>query len=350
VFVSDLAGLFLPTSVQALAPSAITAVSDRFGGTQYEGGAYIGLPLLAVLIGGAVRWWRFSVVQAASVLAVVAAALSLGVTLHIGGIAMGVPTAVAAAGFVLFVRTKVGRLLPVLFAAAWLCLAVVPLLNNVVPSRLMVYVFLFAALLVAVFAECWVAEAGDLPPDGGRRIWMGSAPPLWRGLGRAVLGARGIAIVLTGLAVLVLIPRVPFATSPVQVPDFFTSGTVLAEGEVALVVPIAHDFESRAMLWQLSSGMRFRMPEGYANRPGPSLDPPETALGNALIAMQYGSAPPMVSSAFRSAALGELRQRDVRAVVVGPMDGQARIVEFLTELIGTPPTRQGGVVFWRLAR
>jgi hypothetical protein len=281
---------------------------------------------------------------------VVAAVLSLGVTLHIGGIATGVPTAVAAAGFVLLVRTKVGRLLPVLFAVAWLCLAMVPLLNNVVPSRLMVYVFLFASLLVAVFADSWVSEAGTLPSGDAGGIWKVSQPPLWRGRGRAVFGAKGIAIALTGLVVLTLAPRVPFATSPVQVADFFISGSALAEGDVALVVPIAHDFESRAMLWQLSSGMRFRMPEGYANRPGPSLDPPETALGNALIAMQYGSAGPMVSSAFRSAALGELRQRDVRAVVVGPMDGQAGIVEFLTEVLGTPPTQQGGVVFWRLAR
>ena len=46
VFVTDVAGFVLPTSLQAIAPPALTAVTDRFSGSQYEAGAFLGLPLL----------------------------------------------------------------------------------------------------------------------------------------------------------------------------------------------------------------------------------------------------------------------------------------------------------------
>ena len=335
VFVSDVAGFVLPTSLQQIAPPALTALTDRFAGTQYEGVAYVGIPMLLLLLVGTVRWWRLPMVQVASMLALLTATLSLGVTLHTGGFATGVPAALAALVFLPLVRARAGRLLPVLFALTWLGLAAVPILDNVVPSRLMVYVFLFAALLVSVFADRWSTESlAPSPPQAQR--WMRRG---WN------FRAAGVATVL-GLS---LLPRVPFPASPVDVPSFFAAkATVLPEGSVTLLVPFAHDFESRAMLWQLSSGMRFRMPDGYANRPGPSLDPPETALGKALIDMQEGGTAPTVSADVRASALATFRQWQIQTVVVGPMVGQDRIVSFLTEVIGVPPAKVDGVYVWQM--
>jgi len=150
VFVTDLAGVVLPTSLQAIAPSALTAVTDRFSGSQYEAGGFVGLPLLALLVLAAVRWWRAPVVQVASMLALLAAGLSLGVTLHLGGVTTGIPAGLLALGFLAVGRTRVGRVTPVVFGLVWAGLATLPLLHNVVPSRLMLYVFLFAGLLVSV--------------------------------------------------------------------------------------------------------------------------------------------------------------------------------------------------------
>jgi hypothetical protein len=134
------------------------------------------------------------------------------------------------------------------------------------------------------------------------------------------------------------------------VPTFFSAGAVstLPSDSVALVVPYAHEFESRAMLWQLSAGLRFKMPEGYANRPGPALDPAPTMLGHDLMAMQQGAPMPEVSAAYRAAALAELRRWQVRAVVLGPMAGEDRVLAFLSAIMGTPPTQDGGVYVWRL--
>jgi hypothetical protein len=187
----------------------------------------------------------------------------------------------------------------------------------------MLYVFLFAGLLLSVLVDRW-----DF------------ASPL-----------RTIAVsAIAAVALLTLLPRLPFATSPTNVPAFFAGGAVssLPTGGVALVVPYAHEFESRAMLWQLSADLRFKMPEGYANRPGPALDPAPTMLGTDLMAMQQGVRAPEVSTAYRAAALAELRRWQVEAVVLGPMAGQDRMLAFLTAVMGTRPTQTGGVYLWRL--
>jgi len=324
VFVTDVAGLVLPTSLQAIAPAALTAVTDRFSGSQYEAGAFLGLPLLALLVLAVVRGWRTPVVQLASMLALLAAALSLGVTFHLGGVTTGIPAGLLAVGFLAVSRTRAGRLTPVIYGLVWAGLAVVPLLHNVVPSRLMLYVFLFAGLLLSVLVDRW-----------------NFASP------RRTVAAGAIA----ALAVLTLVPRIPFATSATNVPHYFSGGSVstMPTGSIALIVPYAHQFESRAMLWQLTTDLRFKMPEGYANRPGPALDPAPTTLGSDLMAMQQGAPAPEVTAAYRATALEELGRWQVHTVVLGPMPGQDRVLAFLTAIIGTPPTQDGGVYLWRLS-
>jgi hypothetical protein len=323
VFVTDVAGLLLPTSLQAIAPAALTAVTDRFSGSQYEAGAFLGLPLLALLVLGVVRWWRAPVVQVAAMLALLAAGLSLGVTFHLGGVTTGVPAGLLALALLAVSRTRVGRLTPVIFGLVWAGLAAVPLLHNVVPSRLMLYVFLFAGLLLSVLVDRW-----DF------------ASP------RRTMAAGAIA----GVALLTLLPRIPFATSPAHVPTFFSGAAVstLPTNSVALVIPYAHEFESRAMLWQLSADLRFKMPEGYANRPGPALDPAPSMLGHDLMAMQQGAPAPEVSTLYRAAALAELRRWQVQTVVLGPMAEEDRMLAFLTAIMETPPMQDGGVYLWRL--
>jgi hypothetical protein len=321
VFVSDLLGFVVPTSLQLLAPLPLSTISDRFGGSQYEAGAYLGLPLLVLLIGAIRRHWRVPLVAVMAVMAILAAALSLGVTIHLGGRPTILPTGLLALLLIPMMRTAAGRLLPAVFALIWIGLAALPIVNNVVPGRLVMYVFLFGGLLLAVFLDRW------------------SRSP------RRMVAAAVMAAVVT----LPLLPRIPFTTSPVAVPSFFTAGVkALPEGRVVLVLPYAHDLESRAMVWQLMSGMWFRMPEGYANRPGPSLDPPETALGAALMAIQDGLSLAPLSDAYRTQALSDLEHWKVAAVVLGPMENQETMRSFLSAVLDAPPVEEGGVYLWRL--
>jgi len=71
-------------------------------------------------------------------------------------------------------------------------------------------------------------------------------------------------------------------------------------------------------------------------------------LGHDLMAMQQGARAPEVSTAYRAAALAELRRWQVEAVVLGPMAGEDRVLDFLTAIIGTAPTQDGGVYLWWL--
>jgi len=48
----------------------------------------------------------------------------------------------------------------------------------------------------------------------------------------------------------------------------------------------------------------------------------------------------------RQRLLEELRRWHVETVIVGPMDNQPLMVDFMTWLLGRPPAQTGGVFVW----
>jgi hypothetical protein len=115
---------------------------------------------------------------------------------------------------------------------------------------------------------------------------------------------------------------------------------------VALVAPYSHLLDGRAMLWQAASGMRFRMPEGYVVRPGPSLSPAPTKLGDALLKIGQGSAVPELTDARRRQMLVDLAHWKVRTIVVGPMEHQGQVLDLFGSLLDRPPALVDGVYVW----
>jgi hypothetical protein len=193
----------------------------------------------------------------------------------------------------------------------------------------MLFVFLFAGLVLA--------------------IWLDQALRKARAAGRS-LAFRALPLALAGLALVPLIPRQPFPTMPLAVPSFFTTPALVDQvpsGSVALVAPFAYDWRLAVpMLWQSESGMRFRMPEGFAWIPGPSYVPHRSALGDAMAGIaKSGSAPAMTSEA-RLAYAHDLTAWQVQTVIVGPMGNQDQMVRFFSELFGRPPSGEGGVFVW----
>jgi hypothetical protein len=100
------------------------------------------------------------------------------------------------------------------------------------------------------------------------------------------------------------------------------------------------------MVWQAASGMRFRMPEGDAIVPGPSLSPPSSALGSLLVKLEEGATAGPTPEAMRATLLADLRHWDVRTVIVGPMDGREAVAAMFTWLLGRPSETVGGVDVW----
>ena len=299
-FGTDLLNLVVPGSSQWLAPHPAQSLSARFAGNGAERTGYLGVPLLALIALTVVRHRREAVVRTAAIAGAAAVVLSLGTTLHIGGVHTHIP-------------------LPAL------AITRVPVLDNLLPGRLMLYAFLAAAVLLAVFA-------GDLRRAPARRL-----------AAAALLAATAIS----------LLPRMPFPSAPVSTPAFFTGTAVqrIAEGDVVLVAPFSRlAVPTEAMVWQALSGMRFRMPEGYYQGPGPGgtrfYGPPPSST-SALMEQIWsqGTSPPL-DSALRGRIAAELRAWGVRDVVVGPMGHEELMAAVMTSLLGRPPSWWGPVALW----
>jgi len=292
VYVNDLLGFVVPSDVLALSGGPTSALTKGFTGNISETDAYLGVPLLLLLAAACWLGRRRPLVRWAALVGAAAAVLSLGPHLHAGGRVLPVPLPGALAGSV-------------------------PLLESAVPSRLMLFAYLAVGLALA-----------DLVAGAGRR--------------------RGLALAAVAVALLPLVPRWPYASTPARVPAFFQPGgeaARLSTRDMVLIGPYADHLSSVAMLWQAAAGYRFRMPEGEAFVPGPSLGPPPSHLRTTFEALE-GGVPVPDTAADRTETLRELARLGVDTVVVGPDTGHDRMVRYFTSVLGRPPVRSGGVDVW----
>ena len=313
VYVTDVLNFIVPTKVMLLAPHQLESLNHAWTGDDAEWNAYIGVPLVGLLAFIAARWWSTLLVRWAAIFAVLIAVLSLGPHLHLAG--------------------KIHFHLPL----PWLVLQKLPVFDNVLPARLMLYFYLLAGVAFAFF----VREM--------RRGVNG-----WR---------RGAGWVATALSFVVLLPALPWVTTPNPVPAFFTSSAVtkIPDGSAALVAPFStapgfqlgpgQDSATYPMLWQLASGMRFRMPEGSLIVPDfnglpTGGRPPQSLTQSLMIAIQQGRPAPDLVGGFQEEVLSDLRRWRVQTVIVGPMFNQRAMLDFFTALLGRPPEQVDGVFVW----
>jgi hypothetical protein len=302
VYVTDVANLVVPNATQWFSPSWAQSIVSRFSGNTVENAAYLGVPLLLVMLVVLLRSRRRELVIVCVASGVLLVLLSMGPNLHVGGHTSRIP-------------------LP------WKVISVLPLLGSALPSRLFVYVDLFAAVLFAVFVdEVLLAPA---------------ARAAWR-------GAAAVAVALVALSVLP--SRAGFAQ--LEVPDFFNSSfdAVVPDGSTVLVAPYAHDGTTALpMLWQAGADMAFRMPEGYfvnVDRNGARRDGPvPTSTSEVMAAIQSGREV-AVSDVVGSRIRADLGHWKVSAVIVGPMPYRERMIALFAQVLGAAPLHRGGVDVW----
>jgi len=323
VYVSDLLNFVLPTNVQAVSGGIPTRVVEQFTGNVGEWGAYLGLPLLALLVVAARQRWRRATLRAFAILALMLAVLSLGQLVHVAGRTTPIPVPVLGLLLAIVIGGTARRPVTYVFVGAWTALAILPGVDNLLPARLTLYVFLFGAILLASYCD-------QLLQQQNRRKMAG-----------------GLAAVL--VALVCLLPRIPFPASAIVVPTFFTSRAlgVVPDGSVALVAPYALGGSTDAMVWQAASGFRFQMPEGYAWHRGATSSPESTQLGFAMASIAVG-VEPAVSEAQRQQMHAELANWRVRTVIVGPMAHRDRMVAFFSWLFGYAPTPISDVELWHV--
>ena len=288
VYVSDLLAFVIPGRFM------------HFTGNATENDAFVGLPLLLLFATGLILgrdrpWVRWSGLMALAI-----AVLSLGPHLHVNG-----------------------EVTPLLMP--WAAIEPLPLVGSALPSRLMVIGFLFFAIVIAA---AWGLALGSTRA--------------WRFWGGALLAAGLISI----------FPSLPYPSAQAAAPPFFKPGggvERIPAGSVVLVTPFSSKESTDAMYWQASANYRFRMPEGDAFTPGPYLGPHPSFMQSTLDELDAGQNVTPTAEV-RAMFIADLKSHSITTIVVGPSKGQAAILDFLTQVEGSPPDDDGGVkVWWQLS-
>ena len=206
-YVSDLLNFIVPTPFTLFGGRDLEGVAKRFTGNYPESGAYLGAPLLLVVLAFCRTHWRRPFGKLLVVWLTLVCLASLGPRLHVGGAdVIWLPWSVAL------------RL---------------PLLHRALPGRFMMY----ASMLIALMLAMWLNTSG-------LSRW------------------RKTAVALSSM--LFIVPTVPYPKSRVDVPEFFSRGMYrqyLTSGQNTLVIPSSKGAD--AMVWQAQTDMYFRMVRGH---------------------------------------------------------------------------------------
>jgi hypothetical protein len=296
-FVNPQAGLLFHTT-----SSAAYAASHGLKSSEYV--AYLGWPLLVLLAGIIIRYWRDLRVRAAGVTWAVLELLSLG-----GGSA----------------------LLPF----HWL--QGLPLLVEMMPDRLSIPADGAAAAVLAFGLDLARATAPRTTASQTTAGWM----------------RRAVPVAVTVLAVLPLIPRpaaaVPAATVPAGWSTVFTRLRLPATGSV-LVVPAPYSQQSAALRWQAETGEPGELVAGWFIGPGPAghavtdpYGPPDTKKAVVCLDGLWKGTIPASRCDMVRAALAYWHP----AAVVADTSPGTPLGQFLTKLLGHSATRDGQLLAWR---
>jgi hypothetical protein len=205
------------------------------------------------------------------------------------------------------------------FKLPWSLLHRAPLIDQALPLRFTVYLFLMLAVLTAR----WMTE-----PRRATRT-------------RATAGAIVLASLLPNPSAYTWAP--PGAVAPP--PTFFTNGTYrryLAPGEIVATLPYARGETDQSMMWQALGGMHFRLAGGY-----PALSP--------LSFLRW----PIVRSANQLATIPDpadqwkafAANHAVTSVLIGeiPMPPGFPSIDPIVATLGSPVWTGGGVTLYRVA-
>jgi hypothetical protein len=300
-FVDPAGNMLLHTS-----GSAAAAASYSRGLAEYL--AYLGWPLLAVLVVASIRYWRSPRVRLAAVLWVALEVLSLGGgTMHNGSFSFP------------------GYLLPF----HWLQGA--PVFSQVLPDRLAIVADGAAGAVLAFSLDAARARAPQA------RAWLRAVP-------------AAVAV----LAVVPLIPTPFQATAVSPAPAGWQAAFArlrLAPDARVLVVPVASGRHPQAMRWMAETGEPASMIGGYFVGPNKSgqqelyIPGPTTTASQYLDSLWNGArAPGYLPHGLIRSDLSYWRP----AAVVAVTSRDARLGHFLIGLFGQPTLVEGSVLAWRL--
>jgi hypothetical protein len=298
----------LPSRYQFVSTPRARARTDTLRGFDGEFSVYLGVPMLALLAFAAWRLRSRRAMQVAATMFAAALVLSLGGALR------------ATHAFSLPLPWAVANHTPVLKVA--------------LPSRLMLYAYLAAGVMLALFID-------DLTTRRGRVLQRA--------------GAAGVALVLLSLCP---IPNPPSTAGP-SVPPFFRTRAValIPAGTTLLATPVYRD-SIPPMAWQWSADFRFRLAQGTVFTPQGNGTPKKSPLFDVINVVEgFSLRPPppgceaiatSLGEACRARLLADVRTLRIGAIAVGEGPQSERLLQIFGALAGPPTSTTGGVSLWIL--
>jgi hypothetical protein len=281
---SDLFSFLLPRFPMLIGGQRFEETTEQFTLNWTGDGAYLGPALILLLLLFAVTRWRHRSTWLLLGFAAVAAGLSMGPVLHIMG------------------RESV--------AMPWSLVTGVPLIQNALPQRFVLYMWLAIAVIVGL----WLV---------GRRLW-------W---------ARWALVVVAAVMLLPDLSSI-YMHGRVSNPPFFTEGTYrryIRADEIVLTIPLGHgELDGKDMHWQAMSDMYFRLADGHIGFI------PEEFRGRAASALRHNRPRGINEQLLRE----YLAQHRVSVILV-PVAYADAWRETLSSL-GVDPAEAGGIVVYRL--
>lgn len=291
---ADLLNFLVPTRTIALGSviGLFRGISAAFTSDVSEQAAYVGLPLLAIAIWFALERRRALEARLLGLMLIATAVAAMGPRLHVAGNAY--------------------------FKLPWSLFHRAPLLDQALPARFTVYLF----LLLAVLAAMWLAA------------------PQRRTLTRASAAALVLVSLFPNPAARVWAPP----GSVARPPTFFTSGIYrryLAPGEIVATLPYAWGEADDCMLWQALSGMYFRLAGGY-----PPLSPESFLRWPIVRSANQLAAIPDPADQWKAFAANH----EVTAVIRGdnPTPPGFPSIDPILAALGAPAVAAGGIALYRV--
>jgi IS605 OrfB family transposase len=313
-FKNDLNGFVQPSSLLLVHSRSSAAFAAAFQGGPSEYLGYLGWPMLAVLLGVAVAFWRLVAIRVTTVALVVLAVFSLGGTLLIGG------------------HDHNWLKLP------WYWLQTLPVAESVLPSRF------------SIIADGAAAALFAFGVDAAWRRW--SPAPARYAVGLVAAAA--------------MVPLIPAPLPAVNVPAAPAGWTAslralrLPAGAQVLTVPIPTATFTEPMRWQADTGTPSSLVGGYFIGPasnghayvGGSGLPAEAQYLNRLwLESAAGPVPDGIPASGPVPAAAQMRQQIANwdpAAVIAVTSPNSPLGAYLITLLGQPSASTADVLGWRL--
>ena len=211
-FSLNVANLFIPTPISLIGGHSFAPISHYFIGNIAENGAYMGLPLLLILLYLTIKYWKNTLLKTLVICLIIIGIAAIGPRLHLIG------------------QTGASFWMP------WAIVSHLPLIDAAQPDRFSVYFFLITAVLIG---------------------W-------WLSMKTKTNSKRQLKLLLSFIAIIFLIPNTNSYAWPKPIlPNSFQPQNVkryLANKPNIFILPL----DASGIYYQYATKMSFTQAAGYA--------------------------------------------------------------------------------------